>query len=57
VLIAQDKHHVEHYIKQADKTWVLSETNRVEHVIELTSIDCKLAVSEIYDKVDLLQTE
>ena len=55
VLIAQDKHHVEHYSRQADKTWILSETNRVEDVIELNSIGCKLAVSEIYDKVDLLQ--
>lgn len=55
VLIAQDKHHVEHYSRQADRTWVLSETNRVEDVIELNSIGCKLAVSEIYDKVDLLQ--
>ncbi|HEX5732339.1 MAG TPA: Uma2 family endonuclease [Blastocatellia bacterium] len=55
VLIAQDKHHVERYSRQADKTWVLSETNQVEDVIELKSISCKLALSEIYDKVDLLQ--
>ncbi|HJQ70593.1 MAG TPA: Uma2 family endonuclease [Blastocatellia bacterium] len=55
VLIAQDKHHVEHYNRQPDNTWILSETNRVEDSIELTSIGCKLAVSEIYDKVDLRQ--
>lgn len=57
VLIAQDKHHVEHYSRQADRTWILSETNRVEDVIELNSIGCDLAVSEIYDKVDLLRSE
>ena len=57
VLIGQDKCHVEHYCKQADKTWIFSETNRVENFIELNSIGCKLAVSEIYDKIDLLRTE
>jgi Uma2 family endonuclease len=57
VLIAQDKHHVEHYSRQSDKTWIFSETNRVEDIIELNSIGCKLAVSEIYDKVDLLRAE
>jgi Uma2 family endonuclease len=57
VLIAQDKHHVEHYVLQADRTWVFSETNRIDDAIELISIDCKLALSEIYDKVDQLELE
>ena len=57
LLIAQDKHHVERYSRQADRTWILSETNRVEDVIELNSIGCRLPVHEIYDKVDLLQPE
>ena len=53
VLIAQDKHHVEHFVRQPDKRWILAETNRLEDVITLTSIGCTLALQEVYDKVDL----
>ena len=54
VLIAQDKYHVEHFVRQADNRWILSETNRPEDAITLTSIGCTLALQEVYDKVDLL---
>jgi Uma2 family endonuclease len=56
VLIAQDKHHVEHFVRQADNRWILSETNRLEDTITLTSIDCTLALQEVYDKIDLLSS-
>ncbi len=52
ILIAQDKYHVEQYLRQSDHSWLLSETNRIEDIIQLTSIGCTLALSEIYDKVD-----
>jgi len=54
VLISQDKCHVEHYVRQTDNTWLLSETNRIEDHIDLASVGCILKLSEIYDKVDLL---
>ena len=54
VLIAQDKHHVEHFVRQPDNRWLLSETNRLEDTLELTSIGCNLALTEVYDKVELL---
>ena len=53
VLIAQDKHHVEHFVRQPDNRWLLSETNRLEDTIHLSSIDCDLALAEVYDKVEL----
>jgi len=53
VLIAQDKHHVEHFVRQPDNRWLLSETNRLEDTIHLSSIDCDLALIEVYDKVEL----
>ena len=52
VLIAQDKRHVEHYSKQADGTWVLSETYDPHDVVILHSIDCRLDMAEVYAKVD-----
>ena len=54
VLIAQHKHHVEHFVRQAGNRWLLSETNRLEDTIELTSIACNLMLTEVYDKVELL---
>jgi Uma2 family endonuclease len=53
VLIAQAKHHVEHFVRQPDNRWLLSETNRLEDTIHLSSIDCDLALVEVYDKVEL----
>lgn len=53
VLIAQDKHHVEHFVRQSDNRWLLSETNWLEDSLYLPSIDCNLALTEIYDKVDM----
>jgi Uma2 family endonuclease len=57
VLIAQDKHHVEHNVRQPDNTWLLSETNHVEDYIELVTIGCTLLLSEVYAKVNLLEAE
>ena len=54
VLIVQDKRHVEHFVRQAGKRWLLSDTNRLEDTIELTSIACNLMLTEVYDKVELL---
>ncbi len=54
VLIAQDKRHVEHFVRQPDNRWLLSETNRLEDTLELSSIACNLMLTEVYDKVELL---
>jgi Uma2 family endonuclease len=53
VLIAQDRCHVEHFVRQADNRWILSETNNIGDVLVLSSIDCKLVLTEVYDKVEL----
>lgn len=51
VLIAQDECHVEHFVKQADGRWVLSETTQATDTITLPSIECTLLLSDIYEKV------
>src|SRR5712692_8061687 len=57
VLIAQDKHHVEHFVRQPDNRWLLAETNRLGDTIHLPSIACDLALTEVYDKVKTLGGE
>jgi Uma2 family endonuclease len=54
VLIAQDKPHFEHFVRQPDNRWLLAETNRLEDTIHLPSIDCDLVLTEVYDKVETL---
>jgi Uma2 family endonuclease len=53
VLIAQDRCHVEHFVRQSDNRWLLSETNRLEDTIHLSSINCNLALTEVYAKVEM----
>ncbi len=52
VLVWQDKKRVARYTKQADESWVLRDFIGEDAEIVLTSIDCKLLVEDIYDKVD-----
>ena len=52
ILIAQNRCHVEQFVRQPDNRWLLSESNQLEHIIELSSIGCHLALTEAYDKVE-----
>jgi Uma2 family endonuclease len=52
VLISQDRPLVEHYVRQGEDAWVLTEQRSLQQVLELSSIDCRLPLSEIYLKVD-----
>jgi Uma2 family endonuclease len=53
LLIAQDEQRIEQYTKQPDGRWLLSEYHSTEDVAELASIQCQLALTEVYDKVVL----
>src|SRR5436853_4833370 len=51
VLVAQDQHRIERYVRQQDKTWTYSEFHALSDVIQLASIGCELALKDIYAKV------
>lgn len=51
LLVAQDKVHVERFVRHDDGTWVLNETNSLSDTVELASVGCRVPVSEIYLKV------
>ena len=53
VLIAQHRPHVESYRRQPDQQWLLTESTGLESTLRLHSIDCELALMEVYDKVEL----
>ena len=51
LLISQDKPHLEHYRRQADGRWLLSEASRLYAGISLPAIDCTLRLAAVYDRV------
>lgn len=51
LLIAQDKAHVMHYVRQDASHWLLAEYLEKSADFELPSIQCRLALAEIYAKV------
>jgi len=53
LLVAQERCHVVHYIRQQDNTWLLAETSDRHDRLHLPSILCALLLSEVYAKVRL----
>jgi Uma2 family endonuclease len=51
LLVAQEEYRVEQYVKQADGRWLISDVRSLENFIELTSIDCSLALRDLYERV------
>lgn len=54
LLIAQDRYHVEHYVRQSDQQWLLTEYHDLQQTVQLSSINCQLKLADIYDKWELL---
>jgi Uma2 family endonuclease len=51
LLVSQDEYRVEHYARQPDGRWLLTEYRSREDTLALDSIGCRLSLAEIYDKV------
>jgi hypothetical protein len=53
VLVAQDQHRVERFLRQDGNEWLLTTITGLESTVSLTSIQCTLALAEVYDKVEI----
>ena len=51
LLVSQDEPHIEHFAKNVDGQWVLSEATGLDAAIELPTIHCQLALGDVYAKV------
>lgn len=51
VLIAQDKPLIEHFSRQPDGTWAHVEVNGLTSVLPLPSIDCQIALADVYSRI------
>lgn len=52
LLVEQDYLRVEHYIKQTPMQWLVKIYEARDEAIALDSVECSLAVNEIYDRID-----
>lgn len=53
VLIAQKNAYVECYQRQQNNRWLLTEANDLSDTLQLTAIECTLALTDVYDKVSI----
>ena len=51
ILISQKNGRLERFIRQSDNAWLYSEFNFIDAEVELSSINCKICLKEIYEKV------
>lgn len=55
LLIAQHRPHITHYVKSDTGKWDYEETNDLTSSIYLPTIDCTLALSDVYREVEFSQ--
>jgi Uma2 family endonuclease len=54
LFIADDHHLVEQYTRIDNRNWQIKYWDRLQDVVKLPSLNCELAVAEIYDKVKFI---
>ncbi len=52
ILIIQHDVRVEHYVRQEQESWLLTETRGLQNSLELPGIQCQLILADIYAKVE-----
>ncbi len=52
ILVAQDEARIEKYVRHGDGFWLLSEAVGPDSAIEFSSIECEIALGDVYDKID-----
>ena len=53
LLVASDRVHVDQYTCQADGRWLLTSADRLEDSLDLQSVGCRLALADLYERIDL----
>ena len=53
LLIAQDRPHITQYVRQAGGKWLRSDVEGLDGLLRLESLDCTLALRDIYHRVSL----
>jgi len=57
VLVAQDEARIEKYVRHGDGFWLLSEAVGLDSEIEFSTIECRIPLREVYDKIDFSESD
>lgn len=52
LLFAQDEIRAEHHVRQSDSSWLMREYSAPSDEIHLASIDCRLRLDAVYERVE-----
>jgi Uma2 family endonuclease len=52
VLVSQDRAHLEHFSRKPDGAWSHAELDGPDAALTLESINCRVALADIYDRID-----
>jgi Uma2 family endonuclease len=53
LLISSDRVHVDLFRRQPDGDWLLRSAGRIEDVLDLQSVGCRLSLADLYEQVEL----
>ena len=57
LLISQDAPHIEHFHRNENQTWTLTDINGMEAKVDIASLGICLQLREVYEKVDFTSEE
>lgn len=52
ILISHDKPSIEHFTKQQNGGWQSTETEGLEAILKIDSIECEIVLAELYDLIE-----
>jgi len=57
LVVAQDSPQIEHYARQPNDKWLLTDHKGLDAVAQVASIHCTLSLADVYDKIDWSEVE
>ena len=51
VVVAQDRVHIEHYVRQDNNRWVLVDFSTIDQIVHVGAINCTLSVELVYENI------
>jgi Uma2 family endonuclease len=53
VLVSQDRARIEHFSRQPGGSWELVEVSGLDASLDIASVNCRLPLAEVYDRIEL----
>ncbi|WP_295391897.1 Uma2 family endonuclease [uncultured Thiodictyon sp.] len=51
LLVAQSECRVEHYVRESNNRWLLTEYREIDESIDLAALECRLRLGDMYERV------